>query len=561
MAASGKDDIYDALVIGSGAGGGPLAYELAKSGARVLILEKGRRLARKELIHDELKICRGDFFTPSEEDEPHVLVRGNGKPTRSREAWLANCVGGGTVHMSGFFLRLKPEDFRLRSELGDLPGTNLADWPITYAQLAPYYDRVEHVVGVSGVAGVNPFEEPRSGPFPFPPLDEHPFAKEIDKTCAGLGYHAFPLPRAILTRPQGDQAERGVCSYCALCGSYGCETGAKGSTAASVLPMAEATGRCEIRPECMVYEIEVGPSGLATGVLYFDSEGRMQRARARVIVASCTAVESARLLLNSRSSLFPDGLANGNGQVGQNLTFSNHRDGFSRFDIPKQKAARPWLADKEPFIHRCVQDFYFHPQPDVPRGGTLSFLFSHVNPIGAAEAQAVDVSGDLTFGLNLKDRIRDRVRGSVTVQFESFCESLANPGMHVSIDPEVRDKWGIPSARLTLAHHPQDMAAAEVVHQRGMEILEALKPDETWAPYEFGESMILQGGTCRFGKDPAKAVLDANCRSHEVKNLYVVDGSFMPNPGGVPPTMTIMANSFRVGEALAKAFKTREIPG
>ena len=149
----------------------------------------------------------------------------------------------------------------------------------------------------------------------------------------------------------------------------------------------------------------------------------------------------------------------------------------------------------------------------------------------------------------------------MTVQFESFCESLANPGMHVRIDPDVRDRWGIPSARMTLAHHPQDFAAAEIVHQRGMEILEGLGPDETWAPYPFGESMILQYGTCRFGKDPGKSVLDAGCRSHEVKNLYVVDGSFMPNPGGVPPTMTIMANSFRVGEELAGAFKRREIPG
>ena len=174
MAASGKDDIYDALVIGSGAGGGPLAYELAKSGARVLILEKGRRLARKELIHDELKICRGDFFTPSEEDEPHVLVRGNGKPTRSHEAWLANCVGGGTVHMSGFFLRLKPEDFRLRSELGDLPGTNLADWPITYAQLAPYYDRVERVVSTALVLARQPSLQPgaEAGTYVVPALTD-----------------------------------------------------------------------------------------------------------------------------------------------------------------------------------------------------------------------------------------------------------------------------------------------------------------------------------------------------------------------------------------------------
>jgi choline dehydrogenase-like flavoprotein len=550
------DELYDVVVVGSGAGGGPLSYQLAKAGARVLVLEKGRRLGREELIHDELKICRGDFFAPFPEDEPHMVAYGEGKPERSALGWLASCVGGGTVHMSGFFLRLKPRDFRLRSELGEIAGASLADWPLSYAELAPFYDQVERTIGVSGKAGINPFEEPRSGPFPFPPLDEHPIAKELDAACTGLGYHAFPLPRAILTRPQGD---RGICSYCALCGSYGCETGAKGSTAASVLPMAEATGRCEIRPQCMAYDIETNEAGAATGVLYFDSEGRTMRARGRAIVVSCTSIESARLLLNSRSSRFPHGLGNGTGLVGQNLTFSNHRDGFARFDFSKQ-SARPWLRDKEPFIHRCVQDFYFKPRPDVPRGGTLSFLFASQNPIASAEAQALSFNGDLVFGADLKDRIR-RLRDSVTVSFESFCESLPNPGMHVTIDSEVRDKWGIPSARITIAHHPLDRAAVDVVHDRGMEILQALKPDQTWAPYPFSESTILQYGTCRFGDDPKTSVLDRNCRSHEVPNLYVVDGSFMPNPGGVPPTMTIMANSFRVGAAVAKAFKRRELPG
>ncbi len=550
-------DQYDAVVVGSGAGGGPLAYQLAKSGARVVVLEKGRRLKREELIHDELKICRGDFFAPLPEDEPHMLASEGQPARRTNQGWLACCVGGGTVHMSGFFLRLKPEDFRLRTQLGPVEGTTVADWPITYAELAPYYDMVEEVVGVSGQAGINPFEEPRRKPFPFPPLAEHPFAQEIDRACTRLGYHAFPLPRAILTRPVGD---RGVCSYCALCGSYGCETGAKGSTAVSVLPLAEATGRCEIRPESMAYEVEVDSAGRATGVLYFDAEGRTQRVRGRAIVVSCTSIESARLLLNSRSAAFPDGLANGSGQVGRHLTFSNHRDAFARFDKAKLKASRPALLSTAPFVHRCVQDFYFKPKEGVPKGGTLSFLFSHQNPIASAVAQAIDPQGTLTFGLDLKDRLR-RLASSITLSFESFCESLPNPGMHVTIDPEVRDKWGIPSARITVAHHPYDRAAADVLHDRGLEILKALEPDETWSPYPFSESMILQCGTCRFGTDPRESVLDRDCRAHEVPNLYVVDGSFMPNPGGVPPTMTIMANSFRVGARLAQAFKRREFPG
>lgn len=551
-----SDQIYDAIVVGSGAGGGPLSYELAQAGARVLILEKGPRLSRKELVHDELKMCRGDFFAPFPENEPHVLVYGEGQPQRSSQGWIANCLGGGTVHMSGFFLRLKPDDFRLHTLLGPIDGATIADWPISYEELAPFYDRVEQVIGVSGKAGVNPFEEPRSGPFPFAPLAEHPVAHEIDAACTKLGYHAFPLPRAILSRPVKD---RGGCAYCNLCGSYGCEVGAKGSTAASVLPLAEATGRCEIRTGCMAYEIEVDSAGHASGVLYFDSEGRTQRARGRTIVVACSSIESARLLLNSRSALFPQGLGNGNGLVGQNLTFSNHRDGFSRFDVPTHKDARPWLLDHAPFIQRCVQDFYAWPQKGVPRGGTLSFLFSHQNPIASSEVQAITAGGDLIFGLGLKDKLRKRLRDSVNISFETFCESLSNPGMHVSIDPEVRDKWGIPSARITIAHHPYDLQAADAIHDRGIEILKALGPDEVWSPYPFSESMILQYGTCRFGTDPKLSVLDRDCRSHEVPNLYVVDGSFMPNPGGVPPTMTIMANSFRVGEALARRFKRGDV--
>ena len=554
-------DVHDVLVIGRGAGGGPLAYELARAGARVLVLEKGPRYSRGDLIHDEIKICRENFFVPYEGDEPHVLVYGGGKPVRSKQGWIASCVGGGTVHMSGFFLRLKPEDFKLHSRLGDVDGADIIDWPISYGDLAPYYDRVEEIVGVSGTAGVNPFEEPRSGPFPFPALDEHPIAKEIDRACAGLGYHAFPLPRAILSRPMAALPGRGICSYCALCGSYGCENGAKSSTAETVLPLAEATGRCEIRPRCMAYQVETDGKGRATGVLYFDADGKTQRARARAVVVSCSAIESARLLLNSRCSLFPDGLGNGNGQVGRNLTFSNHRDGFARFDLEKQLGARPWLSSQEPFVHRCVQDFYFDPTPDCPTGGTLSFLLAHRNPIGNAEVQAISGAGDLTFGVQLKERLRRRIRGAVNLSFESFCESLPNAEMHVTIDPDVRDRWGVPSARITLAHHRYDLLAAEAVHEKGMQILKALRPDETWSPYPFAESMILQYGTCRFGKDPKSSVLDADCRSHEVRNLWVVDGSFIPNPGGVPPTLTIMANSFRVGSAMAHAFRRREIPG
>ena len=552
-------DIFDVVVVGSGAGGGPLTWELAMAGARVLVLEKGPALKRSELIHDEMKFCRDNYLSPSRDDEPHMLVRSKGQVERSSEGWIASCVGGGTLHMSGFFLRLKPEDFQMRTLLGDLPGANLADWPVPYLEFAKYYDRVEEVIGVSGRAGVNPFEEPRNGPFAYPPLDEHPIAQVIDATCARLGYHAFPTPRGILSRPKGD---RGSCSYCALCAQYGCETGAKASTAASVLPAAVATGRCEIRPNCMVHAVEVNERGLASGVLYFDETGAEQRARGRVIVVSATAIESARLLLNSKNSLFPNGVANHGGLVGQNLTFSNGSTGQSRFSIPANREAHPWVTSREPFVHRCIQDFYFNPTPDCPKGGTISFIATHPNPILSATRQSISNRDEVVFGKALKDRLRQNLRESFNLRFETFTDFIPNPNTHVTIDPEVVDKWDIPVARITVEHHPYDQLGLEAVHAKAVEITRALDPTEFEANAAgLNGELMLQHGTCRFGNDPRTSVLDRNCRSHEVRNLLVVDGSFMPSCGGVPPTWTIMANSFRAGEALAHAFRRREIPG
>ncbi len=545
-------DSVDVCIIGSGAGGAPLALELGRAGFKVVVLEKGAWYQQTDFVHDEIMNSRRNFFMPLPWDEPH-LWRTEGQPyARTNEAWTANCVGGGTVHMSGYFYRLKPIDFRQKTELGAPKGSNVVDWPITYKDLAPYYDKAEAELGVSGNAVPHPFAEPRSGNYPLPPLSEHPVSAEIDKAAKSLGWHAIPTARGILSRPYRG---RDACVYCTLCGSYGCEHGAKSSTAASLIPAAIATGNVELRPKCMAKEITVDAKGLAKSVIYLDADGVEQEQPARVIVSSCTAVESARLLLNSKSSRFPNGLGNDNGLVGKNLLFSSFGQSKATFSVAKRGAELPWLTANMPFVNRSLQDFYVMPDDrfGFRKGGTLGFMWAHPNPIFAAVGIAKKGENGV-FGKALKDKLRT-YRDSRVLEFEIYGEFLSNDSTYVGVDPTVKDKFGLPVAAITIKRHPLDFTMTKFLVDRGEEVLQAMNPDKVDRVGTTGETTILQGGTCRFGKDAATSVLDADCRSHVVKNLYVVDGSFLPTSGGVPLTLTIAANSFRVAQKLVASLK------
>lgn len=546
-------DPVDVCIVGSGAGGAPMALELGRAGFKVVVLEKGPHYRKEDFVHDEILNSRRNFFMPLPWEEPHLVRRGpDGKFERSNAAWTANCVGGGTVHMSAYFYRLKPVDFRLRSELGPVAGAKLADWPISYQDLAPFYDRAEEELGVSGRAVPHPFAEPRTRDYPLPPLEEHPIAQEIDRVCRGLGWHPLPTARGIISRPYRG---RPACAYCALCGSYGCEHDAKSGTNASLIPAAIATGKVEVRPLCMAREVTVDRRGLARSVVYLDAEGVAQEQPAKVIVLSCTAVESARLLLNSTSGRFPHGLANGSGLVGKNLVFSSFGESRATFRISRRKPRWPWLDHPAPFVQRSLQDFYLMKDEafGFRKGGTLGFMWTHPNPIFAAVGLAGS-GKEGVFGKALKDRLR-AYRDSKILQFEVYGEFLPTAGTYVSVEPGVKDKYGIPVAAITIERHPLDLKMTRFLVERGEEVLAALEPDDLQRVGVAGETTILQGGTCRFGKDPATSVLDPTCRSHEVKNLYVVDGSFMPTSGGVPITLTISANAFRVASILVQRMK------
>jgi choline dehydrogenase-like flavoprotein len=551
-------DRFDAIVVGSGAGGGPAAWALARAGWKVLLLEKGPHYTEKDFFHDEIAVCRRSFFVPDVFTEGNMIAArggaggaGTASAHRSGDGWIACCVGGGTVHMSGFCFRLHPEDFQQRTRLGEVPGAAVADWPFDYAALEPYYDRVEEVLGVSGESirpRANPFET-RTAPYPLRPIATHPAGERIDQACTRLGMHPFVIPRAILSAPRGG---RSACTYCGFCGSYGCEVGAKSSTLATFVAAALATGNLELRARAAAVRVETDAHGRAAAVVYRDSRApggaTERRARARAIVVAASAIQSARLLLAS-------GLANGSGLLGENLMFSAYSSGFARYRMPDPQfvsRGRDW-----PFLDRAVQDFY---RRDEGPGGTILFLLPHVNPIYQAERAAVE-NGEAVpaWGAALVRRLREMFHDTRTIEYETFAEFVPHAGCRVRLDPDAKDPHGVPSARLEVAVHPRSLAASAFLGSRARAALEATSAARVAERPGEPAYLVLQAGTARMGVDPSRSVLSAAGEAHDVKNLFVTDGSGLPSAGAAPFTLTIMANSLRIADGIVARGKRGEL--
>ena len=546
---------YDVCIVGSGAGAGPVAYELARAGYSVVVLEKGGWYSEDDFFKDE-QLSRHDTFRSNTKYERHILDEPDGEggwsSSETGQFWGGNLVGGASNFMSGYFHRLKPEDFRLVSEFGKIDGANTVDWPISYQDLEPYYLKVEQIVGVSGKVVAHPHLEPRStADYPFPPTAEHPIASWFDKSCKNLGFHPLPMARGILSKPHNG---RNSCEYSGYCGSYGCHSGAKASSRAALLDSAMKTGNLSIIPWAKVYQINTNQKGNADSVDYYDNQKQSINVKAKIVVVACYSIESSRLLLSSQTNQHPNGIGNKYNQIGKNLHCCAGGTGHGVFDLNNftEQQARD-LKVRGPFFNRALQDWYFIDDKKTfgkrIKGGTLDFVFDPPSPT----AEATDLrreDGQLIWGTKLKQRIKKHFTQSRDFKYEVFCDWLTNDNCFVSLDKTNKDVWGSPVAKVTAGFHPHDLKVANYLVEKGKQVMQEIGANEVWGNAFSSPTANLIAGGLRFGKDPKTSALDADCRVHGTENLFVTDGSFMPNGGSITPTFTIYANAFRVADKI-----------
>ncbi|MEA3370374.1 MAG: GMC family oxidoreductase [Campylobacterota bacterium] len=549
---------YDICIVGSGAGGSPIAYELSNAGFSVVVLEKGKNYTEEDFSKDELAVSRRDKFTPLLKDEQHIINERQEDGTLERYGgaeynwsfWNGSMVGGSSNLMSGYFHRMKPDDFRLKSVYGEIEGANVVDWAISYEDLEPYYTKVENVIGVSGVVAKHKFAEPRSTPaFPYRALEVNGVTKWFDASCEKLGLVSMQTPRAILP---ADALGRRGCSYSNFCGSYGCATGAKGSARAALLQKCDA----KIISEAFVYKLDSDEKKV-TRAYYYDKDLNSHIIEAKIFVLSAQAIESSRLLLNSKNRDFPEGLANSSGQVGKNLIFSAGGSGEGRFEFEKlSQTQQRELMQPGLFFNRSLQDWYaFEEEGREYKGGTIDFLFEHANVISRASRELYNEDGNIIWGEELKNKIHKRLTTSRVLTFEVFNDWLPTDECFVSIDDEVKDKYGMPVGAINLWGHPQDVKVGEHLALNAVKVLREMGASEISYSISSAPPPNLVAGGCRFGRDAKTSVLDENCKAHDLENLYVTDASFMPTGGSVPYTWTIYANSFRVADIIKKRMK------
>ncbi len=562
-----KSEQFDAVIIGSGASGGAVAYTLCKAGFQVAVLEKGRLIKREEFSKDEIAYCRRDIVTPNLFEEYHVIeekVDGKWEATPSYESgwsfWNGNIVGGSSNFMSGMFHRMHPDDFCLRSKYGSIEGANVVDWPIGYEELEPYYAKVETLIGVSGRFQPHPFEPPRSTPdFPQPPTKENDVVTLLDKSCQALGIASLVTPRGVLSR---DKGHRNACYYSNFCGSYGCSSGAKSSSRESLLIPALATGNLTLMSNTHVKQLQSDSKTHVSHAVAVDTlTGKERTISARLFVVAAQAHESARLLLNSANRFHPNGLANSSGEVGKNLIFSGGGSGQGELHEDSLKEISfDALMQTGYFVNRSILDWYFIDDwwEGKFKGGSVEFIFEHQNIISRAVKSRYGKER-LLWGDALAEKLTERFTKQKTIRFEIFNDWLPNDNCFVSLDPTHKDKYGMPVGRLRIEGHPQDVKVGNYIAKKCEKVLEKMGAKNIYSSVSATPPQNLVAGGCRFGNDPKTSVLDKYCRAHDIDNLYVADASFMPTGGSVAYTWTIYANALRVADHMVEVLRKGEV--
>ncbi len=539
----------NAVIIGAGAGGGVAAKELATAGLSVVLLERGKWYSAADCRKDDLRNQRttvlGNAFGPDDERNPRVLVDENGQEriVRASESGYSNnaaCVGGGTFSYGAMAWRFMAQDFRMKSIYGTVEGSTLEDWPISYDDLEPYYEKAEWEMGVSGDDSGNPFKAPRKKPLPMPPMPPNREYEILYPAAKRLGLHPFDIPMLRNTVPYNG---RGPCMRCRWCVGFACEVNARTGTHNSVIPAALATGNCELRTECMVKEILVDGQGKARGVAYFDQNNRLQQQPCDLVVVAGGAVESARLLLNSKSRLFPNGLGNRYGWVGRNLQSHTYSGAVGLFDFDT-------YDDLGPGAQIAICD-YNHGNPGLVGGAMLAneFIRLPYQFLGLVPPYVP------AWGREHKEFVRRAFRRTIVVMGPT--QEMPVFDARVEVDPKIKDFWGIPVARLSGSRHPHTIEIARAMAEKSEAWLKEAGAIRTWRrqPARGLSGGQHQAGTCRMGNDPKTSVVDRYCRIHDVDNVYVIDGSVHVTNGGFNPVLTILAIAYYASDHLVKAWR------
>ncbi len=540
-------DEVDFLIIGAGASGGILAWELSRRGHSVVVLEQGRFFQPSDFRHDEIDVIIDRRLMNNHDRQPNTFRKTEQElAVKKPVVEYGRMVGGGSAHFTANYWRFHEIDFIEASKKGAIAGTGFADWPISYADLEPYYTKAEWELGVSGDATRNPFDPPRSKPYPTPPLPIKSSGVLFERAARTLGWHPAPAPMAIISQAYDN---RPGCVHCGFCEYFGCEVGAKSSTLATVIPKAIATGRCEIRPASYVRAVETDSRGRATGATYFDAKHAVHFQRAKAVIVAANGSETPRLLLLSASSRFPNGLANSSGLVGRYLMFttSSFCGGLFERALNEYKSVQ---------VTRIVHDFYeIDPKNGFYGGGGLDGRFDFYPMSFAFNALPPDIP---KWGPAFKAALAEYFNHSMFVL--SHSTSLPVHTNSVSLDPTLKDAWGLAAMRVTYKDHPDDMKTMQFFLDRGIELLHAAGAKKVWPfPVEESSSSNHLLGTCRMGNDPATSVVNADHRAHDVANLFVCDGSSFVTSGRGQPTCTIQALAFRAGDRIATLAQRGEI--
>ena len=510
------------VIIGTGAGGGTLANELAQKGISVVALEAGGRYLPEDYVNDEWDSFAQLAWTDTRKAAGGWRVA---RDFGGLPAWIVKAVGGTTTHWAGASLRFQDHEWKALETYGGLEGANLLDWPIDGAEMAPWYDLAETKLRVTRTGG-------------RPGLPGNNNFLVLEKGARAVGYEEVHTGRMAINSLETD--DRMACQQTGFC-FQGCKWGAKWSTAYTEIPLGEGTGNLEVRERCHVARIEHDASGKVTGVVYFDEGGVEQRQAARIVCVAGNSIESPRLLLNSASPMFPEGLANSSGQVGRN--YMRHLTGsvYGIFDKP----VRMWRGTTMAGI---IQDEARHDPSRGFVGGYELETLSLGLPFMAAFLDPGAWGREFTTALDSYENMA----GMWIVG-----EDMPQETNRVTVDAKTLDQHGLPTPVVHYDDHPNDVAMRDHAYGRGMAIYDAVGATRSLPTPPYPSTHNL--GTNRMSEKPADGVVDRWGRSHDVANLFVSDGSQFTTGAAENPTLTIVALAIRQADHIAREMAARNL--